>query len=678
MLIMGQNGVPVFPSPQGPRFAPTNEFGFIVFLNWFQMVRKYSRHTTRQNWSAESMREAVQTVCNGTMGYKKAAQQFKVPQTTLERYVAKAKKDVGFTFKIAQLGSVRNVFTEAQEMEIVKYVKDMESRLFGFTMIELRKFVYQLAVANGVSNRFSEGTQMAGPGWMEHFLRKHPTITLRKPEATSGARAMGFNKVAVNQFFGLLTSIIDKYQLTADKIYNCDETGITVNPKGHSKILALKGKRQVGVLTSAERGETVTIEICCSASGSYFPPCLIFPRKRKRPEFELGLPPGSMVETSDSGWVTGDIFFRWFKKFVQFSGASKENAVLLIFDGHASHTKNLDLINHARENGVVLLCLPPHCSYKLQPLDVGFMKPLSNYYENEVRVWLRSNPGKVVTLWQLSTLFGAAYVNAATMKTAMSAFKKTGIWPPNQNVFEESDFLPASTTDIPLHDENNDNDFTQINHQNEQLPLGNNTHQTPEKAMIYKKNVETTPPSHVPIRNINNNSSPQPQCSWMPDLPPVHQKSPNKDFPEEPKIFPLTSPQDLQPIPNVTSVAKRPQRKRGKTAILTSTSYKIELETSVKEKHVKANSVKRKISSAVKNPKKKASLKLTKKLSKEKNNKDSSSDEDDAICLYCEEFYSTSVEGWISCCLCYKWAHNSCAGINSDDDECVFRCELCA
>lgn len=632
------------------------------------MVRKYARKTTRQNWSKESMKKAVQAIIEGTMGYKKAAQQFKVPQTTLERYVAKAKRDVGSNFKIAQLGSARNVFTEAQELEIVKYVKEMESRLFGFTMRELRKFVYQLAVANGVANRFSKDTQMAGPDWMEHFLRKHPTITLRKPEATSGARAMGFNKVAVNQFFGLLTSIIDKYQLTAEKIFNCDETGITVNPKGHSRILALKGKRQVGVLTSAERGETVTVEICCSASGSYFPPCLIFPRKRKRPEFEIGLPPGSMVETSDSGWVTGDIFFRWFKKFVQFCGASKDNAVLLIFDGHASHTKNLDLINYARENGVILLCLPPHCSHKLQPLDVGFMKPLSNYYENEVRVWLRSNPGKVVTLWQLSTLFGAAYVNAATMKNAISAFKKTGIWPPNENVFDESDFLPASTTDIPLDDEGN-----------EQQSLGENAHQTPEKSEIHKNRVETTPPPRVPMKNINNDSSPLPQCSWMPDAPPTRKATPNKVVLQEPNIFPLASPQDLQPIPNVTSVAKRPQRKRGKTAILTSTPYKMELETSVQEKNKKANGVKRKIGSVGKNTKKKAVPKLTKKEAlKDKNKKDSTSEEDDAICFYCEEFYSTSTEGWISCCLCHKWAHNSCAGIDSDDDETVFRCELCS
>lgn len=63
-----------------------------------------------------------------------------------------------------------------------------------------------------------------------------------------------------------------------------------------------------GILASADQGETLTVEFFCSASGSYFPPCLILPRKRKHSEFELCLPPGSMVEISDKRY-----FFIWFK-----------------------------------------------------------------------------------------------------------------------------------------------------------------------------------------------------------------------------------------------------------------------------------------------------------------------------------------------------------------------------
>ena len=63
------------------------------------------------------------------------------------------------------------------------------------------------------------------------------------------------------------------------------------------------------------------------------------------------------------------------------SGASKNNPVLLILDGHSTHNKNLELIDLARENGFVLLCLPLHCSHRMQPLDVSFMKQLSTYYD---------------------------------------------------------------------------------------------------------------------------------------------------------------------------------------------------------------------------------------------------------------------------------------------------------
>lgn len=112
---------------------------------------------------------------------------------------------------------------------------------------------------------------------------------------------MGFNRVAVKQFFNILFQIVDTHKLTAERIFNCDETRLTINPKGHTKIIALKGRRQVGTITSAERGETVTVEICISAVGTYVPPMLIFPRVRKKQEFEIGLPPGGFAEVHSTG-----------------------------------------------------------------------------------------------------------------------------------------------------------------------------------------------------------------------------------------------------------------------------------------------------------------------------------------------------------------------------------------
>ena len=48
---------------------------------------------------------------------------------------------------------------------------------------------------------------------------------------------------------------------------------------------------------------------------------------------------------------------------MKFVDCPKERKVLLIFDGHKTHTKRLELIDYARDNGIVLISLPPHTSH---------------------------------------------------------------------------------------------------------------------------------------------------------------------------------------------------------------------------------------------------------------------------------------------------------------------------
>ncbi|KAG8259527.1 hypothetical protein J6590_011822 [Homalodisca vitripennis] len=127
------------------------------------------------------------------------------------------------------------------------------------------------------------------------------------------------------------------------------------------------------------------------------------------------------------------------------------------------------------------------------------------------------------------------------------------------------------------------------------------------------------------------------------------------------------------PIPKVKATTKRSNRKKRKTAILTESPYKRELMEAINEREEK-NRIKQEKARMRKNLKK-----LEKKKEQKNEDNDDSDDDDDAdcACLYCGEFYSKSVEGWVSCCRCKKWAHNSCAGIDSEDDEAVLLCELC-
>lgn len=132
------------------------------------------------------------------------------------------------------------------------------------------------------------------------------------------------------------------------------------------------------------------------------------------------------------------------QNFVENVKPTEDKKVLLIPDGHTTHTKNLDAINYAKEHNVVLLSLPAHTSNKLQPLDVSFFKPLSCYFIDETEKWLRANPGRCVTAFQISMLFGKAYCRAASVGTAISGFEKSGIWPLNENAFDDYEFITIS------------------------------------------------------------------------------------------------------------------------------------------------------------------------------------------------------------------------------------------
>lgn len=146
-----------------------------------------------------------------------------------------------------------------------------------------------------------------------------------------------------------------------------DESGIT-NVQKPGKIIATKGQRQIAKMTSAERGTTVTVVCSMNASGSYIPPMLIFPRKKMAEGLMKGAPTGAIGAVSDNGWTDCTLFIKWLKHFAATTKSSKSNPQLVILDGHHSH-KTLAAVDFARENGITLLTLPPHCTHKLQPLD---------------------------------------------------------------------------------------------------------------------------------------------------------------------------------------------------------------------------------------------------------------------------------------------------------------------
>lgn len=594
---------------------------------------RYQRKTDRQSWSTESMAGAIQEVLEGKMGYRRASKAYNVPQTTLERKVKEARqKELSSQAAAAKrLGRYKTVFSEAQEKELVDHLLHLEERLFGVTLSDLRTLAFELAEKNKIQHVFNMERRMAGKDWLYGFLKRHPILALRNPEKTSMARAKGFNRVALKMFFDLLESLYLKYQFSPNDIYNVDETGILTVPNKPSKVLALRGKKQVGSLASAERGVLVTTEICVNAAGNFVPTMFVFPRKRENALLMDDAPPGSFAVYHESGWINKETFLVWFKKFVEHSNPGPTKPVLLILDGHHSHTKSLELVNFARENNVVLICFPPHTTHRLQPLDVSFMAPLSAFYEQETRKWLIHHPGRYVTIYQVGNLFKNAFSRAATVQNAMNGFKKTGIYPFNRDVFPEHLFAPSETTEKPANN-----------------PL--------ERHLASSDGIVTPPPS-------------------------------TSSFGISPAIEPQTcsayniSPKIIMPLPQEIERMKKKvnDKRRGKTAILTSSPYKAELEAMEQEKNEKQNKLKRKLVKKPTEPNPKyPKAKNEKKI--KKNQDPLSSDEEensDDACIFCNELYidSKHKEGWIQCSSCRGWAHEACSSV--DESDVNFICDFC-
>ncbi|CAH3997972.1 unnamed protein product [Pieris brassicae] len=218
------------------------------------------------------------------------------------------------------------------------------------------------------------------------------TSLYRLPQPTSIARATSFNRTNVQLFFQNYTAVVDKHKLQGKDIWNVDETGITTVQKP-DRVIARRGQKQVSAMTSAERGTLVTIALAGNAIGNHLPPMFVFPRKRFKDHFIRDGPTGSIGTANGSGWMQEEDFYIFLKFFKDQIRPSKENKTLLLLDNHASHiaVKNIEF---CRENGIILLTFPPHCTHKLQPLDRAAFGPVKKAVNTACDNWMRSNPGK--------------------------------------------------------------------------------------------------------------------------------------------------------------------------------------------------------------------------------------------------------------------------------------------
>lgn len=405
--------------------------------------------STRGTWNEIDLRQAIEAINSNRMGINEAARYYEIPATTLRR-----RKKQNMLEKV-KLGPQPTLNLEV-ENKIVQHIKNLQKHGFAPTRDIVRSMGFELAEKMNIPHKFNIEKRQAGFDWLNLFLNRHSDLSVRKSEGVSVARSEAMKKETVRDYFSLLERVITENDLfqKPGSIYNMDESGLQLNNRpGH--VIAKKGSKNIAALTSGEKGETITIIACCNAEGYFLPPVCIFKGKNIKSEWNDGMPAGSKIYMGGkSAYVNTDLFFYWLKE--HFVPRKPQGKVLLILDGHTSHCNNIEMLEYADNNGVILICLPSHTTQFLQPLDRSFFKSLKSNFYSACNTFVRNNANRKLSRLVFGQLLNVAWSNAATNNNAVSGFRACGIVPLDINAIPEYAYLLNEDHDVQC--ENNEND----------------------------------------------------------------------------------------------------------------------------------------------------------------------------------------------------------------------------
>lgn len=685
------------------------------------------KRTSQRTLCSMVVMEAARQRVEGGESKRSVAKSLGMAESTLRKRLKR-------TTVATKLGRYDITLTPEMEEELSNYIKTIDNMFYGLTSRALRSLAFEFAEKNKLEHRFDKTSKMAGKGWLRGFLKRHKDVTLRQPTATSLARAVGFNEPQCKRFYDNLCQLIKKYKFPPHAVYNMDESGFSTVPNKPPKVFSTKGKRCVNKISSAERGTNVSVVCAMSASGQYIPPAFIYPRKRMKAELLDGAPPSSVGMVSDSSFINQELFVDYATHFRDHAKPTKEQPVLLIMDNHTSHC-SIAAIDFFRQNNIMALTLPPHSSHRMQPLDRCFFSPLKKFYSNECEKWLTNHPGRVITVFQIASIFATAYFKAATITNAVEGFKVTGICPYNNDIFTEADFMatyvterenPATATvatgvEAPVIQlEVADNHTSETDTQAHQIPESSTSGNAPNipdrpTAVLENSTTENMKTIHANERDaiisVAPTSEPESMTMLLQTKSNVTQptemvsntSSITSTLQAKVAVTPETTKFDLINTPGTSSkyiklttisplpkslAARSTNRKSKKSEIITSSPYKdqlIEEEKKNPKRKPKLNmgdNIPPPQALLRGNLKRKSDMNLGQAKTSAKRGKAvlkkprSSSHKKMWSCPGCKEIFKEPVtEDWIECISCAEWWHEKCSAYTGFGS---YICDLCA
>lgn len=379
----------------------------------------------RKLYTKDDMSKAFAAVQAG-MPVATASKSFGVPRITLRNKVK------GISPVVCTMGP-STILTTVEEERIAQWVVDVAKAGFPITKTALFDTVAKLIKEMNRETPFTDGRP--GRKWFNGFLKRHPSISLKTAEKLTGYRGQ-LSEAQIRNWFSEVLTYLEENKYTdvleeGDRIFNADETAFALCPKT-GKVLAPRGEKNIYDVSKTSDKEHITVLFTVSGSGKIAPPMPVFPYKRLPADIVRTMPKGWGVGKSDSGWMTGEVFYEYMGNVFEpwLTEQNIKRPVIFFVDGHKSHL-TMQLSVFLKEKQIILVALHPNATHVLQPLDVAVFFPLKCKWKAQVRKWLMDHEYEHVTKQNMSEILATVIKDGITENMIKNGFRVCGLFPFN-------------------------------------------------------------------------------------------------------------------------------------------------------------------------------------------------------------------------------------------------------
>ena len=355
---------------------------------------------------------------NPAISQRQLAKEYNVPRSTLQARIHGRKSAKTYHEESQRLSVI-------EERALIGWIEQMTEWGWPPRIQHLESMAKNLLNAKGDS-------EPLGHCWYQNFLKRHPDFKCKHSRNLDQVRKDAGNVDIIKDWYQLYSTTRTKYGIADGDVYNMDEKGFAMGIADSSKVLVKVTEAEAFNVHSGNRDWVSMIE-CVSSLGSVLPAYFIFQGVRVQQAWLGPIKDNrTTLQVSPNGWTTNEIALHWLKEVFDLHTRHTQGVYrLLILDGHESHV-SIDFMTYCEQHKIIPLCLPPHSTHLLQPLDVGVFSPLAKAYKKRVANHSRYGAVNVSKIDFLSYI-QEARKEAMTIINISSAWRGAGLVPFDPN-----------------------------------------------------------------------------------------------------------------------------------------------------------------------------------------------------------------------------------------------------